>query len=172
MGGKVALLLAVRYPELVGELLLIAPSPPGPEPMSQQDRARLRAAHGDAAALEAQYRSVTRLPPEPQDLAALIRDGLRASLDAWHAWTDAGSLEDLRSELPGSRLAPAHPDPLPISVLYSEDDPVITPQTIHDMVLALLPQATVSAVQGSGHLIPLEDPEAVLALIAAGATSR
>jgi pimeloyl-ACP methyl ester carboxylesterase len=167
MGGKVAMLLAARHPELVSELLLIAPSPPGPEPMTDEGRARLRAAHADPAALEAQYREITRRSLDPQDLAALIQDGERAGVAAWHAWTDAGSLEDLRSALVGTRLAPAHPDPLPVRVLYSEDDPAITPQTVQDM-LKLLPQATASAIRGSGHLIPLEDPDAVLALIADG----
>ncbi|WP_293911955.1 alpha/beta hydrolase [Deinococcus sp.] len=168
MGAKVALLLAIRHPELVGELLLIAPSPPGGEPMTPPGRADLRAAHADAAALEAQYRAISRRPLPAPDLAALIRDGVRASLVAWHAWTEVGSLEDLRSELVGSRLSPAHPDPLPIRVLYSEDDPAIPPQTVQDMVLRLLPQATATVIQGVGHLIPLEDPQAVLALIGAG----
>ena len=157
MGGKVVLLLAARHPDLVAELLLVAPSPPSPEPMSDEDRAGLRAAHGDRAALEKQYRTITRAPLPQEDFGGLVRDGLRADPGAWTAWPDVGSLEDVRGELGGLRA--------PVTVLYSEDDPAITPETIREQVLGTLPQARAVAVRGSGHLIPLERPQDVLALL-------
>lgn len=157
MGGKVALLLAARHPDLVAELLLVAPSPPSPEPMSGEDRATLRAAHGDRAALERQYRSITRAPLPQEDFAALVRDGLRADAGAWTAWTDVGSREDVRAHLGDLRA--------PVTVLYSEDDPAITPDTIRGQVLGALPQARALAIRGSGHLIPLERPQDVRALL-------
>ncbi|KQR22982.1 alpha/beta fold hydrolase [Deinococcus sp. Leaf326] len=159
MGGKVVVLLAARYPDLVDELLLIAPSPPTPEPMSDEDRARLRAAHGDAAALTRQYHDVIRAPVPQEDFDGLVRDGLRADAEAWVAWPDVGSLEDIRSELGGLRA--------PVTVLYSEDDPAITPDTIRRKVLGALPQARAVALRGSGHFIPLERPQDVLALLTA-----
>ncbi|GGM08946.1 hydrolase [Deinococcus aerophilus] len=157
MGGKVALLLAARCPELVSELLLIAPSPPTPEPMEPQGRARLRAAHGDREALRAQYRHITHRPLPEQDFAQLIADGLRACHDAWTAWTDVGSREDISGELGGLDL--------PIAVLYSEDDPAISPGTIRREVLGRLPGAQATATRGSGHLLPLELPEVVKAFL-------
>lgn len=159
MGGKVALLLAARHPELVSELFLIAPSPPTPEPMDPEGRAKLRAAHGDCDALNAQYHEITVQPIPEQDFAQLIEDGLRASQDAWIAWPDVGSREDISGELDSLKL--------PITVLFSEDDPAISPDTIRSEVLARLPQATAVPIHGSGHLIPLEDPQAVVALLAA-----
>ncbi|WP_288434332.1 alpha/beta hydrolase [uncultured Deinococcus sp.] len=158
MGGKVVLLLAARHPDLVAELLLVAPSPPSPEPMSDEDRAGLRAAHGDRAALEEQYRTIACSPLLPEDFEALVRDGLRADAGAWAAWTDVGSLEDVRGDLGGLRA--------PVTVLYSEDDTSITPDTIRGQVLGALPQARAVATRGSGHFIPLERPQDVLALLA------
>ena len=157
MGGKVALLLAARHPALVTELLLIAPSPPGPEPMADEDRAQLRAAWGDAAALERQYRLITHQPLPEQDLHQLVSDGLRASRAAWEAWTDVGSREDISGEL--GALA------VPIAVLFSEDDPAIGPQTIRTGVLAKLAAARGEPIKGSGHLLPLEVPERVRAAL-------
>lgn len=154
MGGKVALLLAARYPELISELLLIAPSPPTPEPMEPEGRAKLRAAYGNRDALSAQYHDITHQPIPEQDFEQLIEDGLRASRDAWTAWTDLGSREDISSEIGGLKL--------PITVLYSEDDPAISPDTVRSEVLARLPGARAVPIRGSGHLIPLEDPQAVL----------
>lgn len=157
MGGKVALLLAARDPGLVSELFLLAPSPPTPEPMTPEGRATLRAAYGTPAALGAQYQDITRQPIPEQDFEQLIQDGLRASCEAWTAWTDVGSREDISGELHGLRL--------PITVLYSEDDPAISRTTIRSEVLARLPEARALPLQGSGHLIPLEQPEAVVALL-------
>ncbi|GAA4018581.1 alpha/beta hydrolase [Deinococcus rubellus] len=154
MGGKVALLLAARHPALVAELLLIAPSPAGPEPMGDEDRAQLRAAWGDPVALEKQYRHISRQPLPEQDLYQLVSDGLRASRDAWEAWTDVGSREDIGGEL--GTLA------VPVTVLFSEDDPAIGPEVIRDEVLAKLAGTQGQPIKGSGHLIPLEVPQSVL----------
>jgi len=38
MGGKIALALAARRPAGLASLVLLAPSPPAPEPMSEEDR--------------------------------------------------------------------------------------------------------------------------------------
>ncbi|CAM3372690.1 AB hydrolase-1 domain-containing protein [Deinococcus saxicola] len=157
MGGKVVLLLAARHPELVSELFLIAPSPPTPEPMEPEGRSKLRAAHGDRDALNAQHHDITRQPIPEQDFVQLVEDGLRASRDAWIAWPDVGSREDISGELDSLRL--------PITVLFSEDDPAISPDTIRSEVLARFPQATAVPIRGSGHLVPLEKPEAVLPLL-------
>ncbi|MFK7603098.1 alpha/beta fold hydrolase [Deinococcus sp. SM5_A1] len=159
MGGKVALLLAAQNPELVSELFLIAPSPPTPEPMDPEGRAKLRAAHGDRDALNAQYHDITRQPIPEQDFAQLVEDGLRARHDAWIAWPDVGSREDISGELDSLKL--------PITVLFSEDDPAISPDTIRSEVLARFPGARAIPIHGSGHLIPLEKPEAVLSLLQA-----
>ncbi|QFP75973.1 alpha/beta fold hydrolase [Deinococcus sp. AJ005] len=159
MGGKVALLVAARNPGLVSELFLIAPSPPTPEPMDPEGRAKLRAAHGDRDALNAQYHDITVQPIPQQDFAQLVQDGLCASRDAWTAWPDVGSREDISSQLDGLNL--------PITVLFSEDDPAISPDTIRSEVLGRFFQAKPVVIHGSGHLIPLEDPQAVVTLLAA-----
>ncbi|CAM3508251.1 alpha/beta fold hydrolase [Deinococcus frigens] len=70
-----------------------------------------------------------------------------------------GSREDISGELDGLKL--------PITVLYSEDDPAISPDTIRSEVLARFPQAAAVPIRGSGHLIPLEKPDAVISLLQA-----
>ena len=107
--------------------------------------------------MEKQYRHITLQPLPEQDLRQLVSDGLRASRAAWEAWTDVGSREDIGGEL--GALA------VPITVLFSENDPAIGPQTIRDGVLAKLAGARGEPVEGSGHLLPLEVPERVRAAL-------
>ncbi|TSA87664.1 alpha/beta hydrolase [Deinococcus detaillensis] len=157
MGGKVVLLLAARFPSLVSELLLVAPSPSTPEPMTEEGRAELRSAHGDSAALDAQQKHITLERLAEPDRQQFIKDGQRASRDAWQAWPDVGSREDVSGEISGLTL--------PIQVLFSEDDPAIDADTIRSQVLANLPQARATAVRGCGHLMPLEAPQHILAAL-------
>ena len=157
MGGKVALVLAARAPELVARLVLVAPSPPTPEPMTQASRAELRASYADADALEAQLRRITLKPLAAEDVRQWITDGQRASRDAWQAWTDVGSRQDLTRQLGQLNV--------PITVLFSEDDPAISAQTIRAEVIARLPGARAESIRGSGHLIPLEAPHSVVSAL-------
>ena len=52
MGGKIAVEIAARQPENLRGCVLIAPSPPSPEPMSDADRADMLRGHGTREAAE------------------------------------------------------------------------------------------------------------------------
>lgn len=164
MGAKVAAVLAGRRPAGLQALLLIAPSPPSPEPMSDQDRADLKAAHGQPERLRQHYRKITRLPITEQMTAQLISDGLRASRAAWNAWPDSGSRE--HAEAGTSRIT------VPVTLLTSVADPVITPQVVAERLRPAFPQASFTPFQGSGHLLPLELPAEVAAAVRAVCARR
>lgn len=53
MGGKIALNLAARQPAGLAGVVLLSPSPPGPEPMSETDRQAVLSTCGQAG--EAEY---------------------------------------------------------------------------------------------------------------------
>ncbi len=159
MGAKVAAVLAGRRPAGLQALLLIAPSPPSPEPMSDQDRADLKAAHGQPERLRQHYEKITRLPLTEQMMAQLVSDGLRASPAAWNAWPDSGSREDVGTGAAGIMV--------PVTLLTSLADPVITPQVVAELLKPVFPQASFTHVQGSGHLLPLELPAEVAASVQA-----
>lgn len=159
MGAKVAAVLAGRRPAGLRALLLIAPSPPSPEPMSDQDRTDLKAAHGQPERLRQHYEKITRLPLSEQMMTQLISDGLRAGPAAWNAWPDSGSRENV-----GARVADIT---VPVTLLTSVADPVITPQVVAEQLGHAFPQAAFKQVQGSGHLLPLELPAEVAAAVRA-----
>lgn len=52
MGGKIALAVAARHPPGLRGLLLLAPSPPGPEPLTDAERFASLAAYGQAGEAE------------------------------------------------------------------------------------------------------------------------
>ena len=157
MGGKVATVLAGRRPAGLSGLLLVAPSPPSPEPMTAQQRAELKALYGDAEALREHYRQITRRPLTEAALTELIQDGQRASRAAWNAWPDSGSREE-RSADAASISVPAH-------ILTSADDPVIPPEVALQQLRPAFPHARWQVLSGSGHLLPLEVPAEVAAAI-------
>ncbi|MGY2893927.1 alpha/beta fold hydrolase [Deinococcus sp. UYEF24] len=157
MGGKVAAVLAARRPAGLTGLLLIAPSPLSPEPMTAQDRQALKAAYGQPHLLTEHYRQITRQPLSEGVLAQLVSDGVRGSQAAWDAWPDSGSREDRSPEV--GRIE------VPISLLTSEDDPVISPQVVAQHLLPIYSGAALTRLSGSGHLLPLELPTEVATFI-------
>lgn len=159
MGGKVAAVLAARRPTGLAGLVLVAPSPLSPEPMTDDDRQALKDAYGQPDKLRAHYRQITKAPVQPAALAQLITDGKRGSHAAWDAWPDAGSREDRRAEAAQIQV--------PVWLLTSQDDPVISPQVVAEQVIPSFPQATHTTLQGSGHLLPLELPASVASVLSA-----
>lgn len=154
MGGKVALALAARRPPGLRGLVLVAPSPPGPEPMEDAARAKLRAAWNDRAAAQEVAHGVSRHRDGPA-FDRVVADHLRASRDAWVAWLDGGSREDL------SALA-AKVD-VPVLVVAGADDEALGPGVQARETLPLLPGAALHVIANSRHLVPLDQPDALAA---------
>lgn len=153
MGGKAAQALAADPPPGLEQLLLVAPSPLSPEPMTEDDRASMKAAYGSEAASRETLTKIACLPLPPEMEALVINDNLRASRAAWEAWADLGSKQDL-SALAPKILAPTH-------VLSGTGDAVLSPDVQQKEVVARIPGATLTTVPDAGHLLPLEAPEVV-----------
>ena len=155
MGGKVAMALAARHPPGLRGLVLVAPSPPGPEPMAEDARAKLRAAWGDPAAAADVAQGISRHRDGPV-FDRIVADHLRASRAGWNAWLDGGSREDLQ--------AMARQIDVPVLVVAGADDASLGPAVQVQMTLPLLRDAAMHTVEASRHLVPLDAPHE-LALI-------
>ncbi len=172
MGGKIASLVAARTLDgssglfgLAG-VVLLAGSPPSPEPMGDDARAQMlswaRAGiAGDGHLATANARTFiddnvgAPLSPENDDRA--LSDVLRSAAEAWLAWFERGSLEDRAAEV-GILDVPA------LIVAGGSDGPLgEAGQREHN--LPVYPRATLEVLAGAGHLLPLERPDELADLI-------
>ncbi len=174
MGAKIASVVARRAedgePGLDGltGLVLLAGSPPGPEPMGDDQRAAMRAyfvggaeqsgreAHGFIA-----QNIGAALDPATHEGAAA--DTLRADTGAWRAWLDTGSREDWAARV-GRLRTPA------LLVAGGADGP-LGPEAQFGAAAAHFENARVVVLDGAGHLLPLERPDDVARLVEEHLTS-
>ena len=158
MGGKIALALAARQPAGLRRLVLLSPSPPAGEPMSDDERTAALACFGKAADAEKTFDIITWLPLSTAIRQAVVADNLRCSRPAWEAWLTSGSREDISAQLPGLAV--------PCHLLVGAHDKAITPATQRAHTLPYLPAGTdCRVVAEAGHLLPLEAPALVAELL-------
>ncbi|WNW10279.1 alpha/beta hydrolase [Pseudomonas sp. DTU_2021_1001937_2_SI_NGA_ILE_001] len=160
MTGKVAVVLAARRPDYLAGLILVAPSPPGPQPMSEADRDRQRAYDRSREQAEA-FVDESSFHPLPQALREVaIGDARQVNLQAWKAWVDQGSREDWSARI-GSL-------PYPVLLVCGADDQQVPgPDEQARTTLAHFPEGRIELIQGAGHLMPLQTPQALAALMLA-----
>ena len=149
MGGKMALALAARQPAGLRRLVLLSPSPPAGEPMSEKARAASLAAYGKPEEAEKTFRKITRQPLSDALRAHVIADNLRSTEAAWATWLLKGAREDISAQMPRLNV--------PCHLLVGDDDAAITPASQRHLTLPLLPAGTsFDVVPNTGHLLPLE----------------
>jgi pimeloyl-ACP methyl ester carboxylesterase len=163
MGGKIASVAASRA--LAGEhglfglsgVVLLAASPPTPEPMSDDDRAEKRAMADGGALDPASARSFVDANVgaalDPAADAIAVGDVQRASAEAWTAWFDRGSREDW-SEAVGVLDVPA-------LIVAGGSDGDLGESAQRELNGRVYPRAQLCVLEGAGHLLPLERPAEV-----------
>ncbi len=157
MSGKVALALASRQPAGLQRLLLLSPSPPVPEPISDTDRQEMLETHGQQTAAEETCAKITAKPLSKSVKAQIIADNLRTSKTAWNAWLTLGSKENISEQMPSISV--------PVHIIVGTKDEAIAPDVQQKMTLPYLPSATLESIDGAGHLLPWETPNELTAFI-------
>jgi len=167
MGGKIVTLVAARAAAgetgLSGVLgvVLVAASPPSPEPMDEDRRVEMigwfadgQISGTDAAAF---VDANTATPLEGRSRDAAIDDVRRSSREAWLGWLERGSREDWSAD--AGCIA------IPALVLAGAEDGDLGEEAQRRLNLPHYVTAGLHVVQGAAHLIPYEQPEALAALI-------
>jgi pimeloyl-ACP methyl ester carboxylesterase len=173
MGGKLAAIVTRAAQDntegldnLTG-VVLISPSPVGPEPMEESKRAEmlksLARATTDATENETRARkfvedNIGKLPLVESVQHRSIDDVLRMNRDAFVAWLTSGSKEDWADRV-GVIDVPA-------LVLAGTEEKALGPKAQRTHTLAHFRNATLSPLEGGGHLGPLERPFEIVEHIA------
>jgi pimeloyl-ACP methyl ester carboxylesterase len=157
MGGKIALSAASHQPAGLKGVVLVAPSPPTPEPIPDDKRASLKRNWGGRSEMEKLVEGLTVDPLEKTVFAQVVDDHLAVSAKAWNAWLDTGSREDISDSM--KKVA------VPVSVANGSDDPNFSMTFLKEEIGGYLSHTTFTEVAGAGHLIPLEKPQELAELI-------
>ena len=160
MGGKTALALAARQPEGLRGLILIAPSPPTPQPMSNEERRQEIDSYGDASASEKSATKIAVVPLSDIARATFVEDNLRTAQSAWAAWNESGTREDISAVMTKIEV--------PALLITGGKDPVISHDVYEGEVAARLPQQPEQMViPEGGHLITFTHSELIAEKISA-----
>lgn len=153
MGGKIALQMAANQAPGLQQLILIAPSPPTYEPMSDEEKTRLLDNHPsrDNAEKTLNNSAICNLSPAQQELA--IQTHMAVSSSAWNWWLRSGMNENIAAQM--------HQIDVPVTAILSKDDPVIPYETVKFELSSLIPQTQIVTTSKVGHLLPFEAPDLI-----------
>ncbi|RKP46359.1 alpha/beta fold hydrolase [Trinickia fusca] len=158
MGGKVAQLLASRRPEGLEGLVLVAPSPPSPMLLPDEQRAVMMSAYESRESVGWVLDHVlTGRPLTPARREQVIADSLRGAPQAKAAWPNVAMREDITADVAAIDV--------PVLVIAGERDQVDRVETLQAELLPRIAHARLEVLPGIGHLSPLEAPSAVAAAI-------
>ncbi len=157
MGGKIALSLASHKPFGLHKLVLFAPSPPTPEPMSDEEKTQLLTAYNNRPELIKIINSITSIPLPDFDINNLVNDNLRASETSWKAWIKHGSQENICLQISDVNV--------PVLVISGQYDKKLSSSFLHDEFVKYLQFADFEEIKDAGHLLPVEAPLSVAKLI-------
>jgi len=151
MSGKIAVDVATNDPNFsVKQLILVAPSPPTVEHITDKELQRMLI-HPNLKEAEITVGSITIKPLSEEQHQLVVQNNLETDSRTWNWWLTEGVHHSIAED--SANLF------LPITVLASEDDPAIGFESILKETMRHLPDAKLITTKGVGHLIPMEAPE-------------
>jgi pimeloyl-ACP methyl ester carboxylesterase len=162
MGGKTAMQVALRAPELLTGLVVVDISPVPYRGGESEHVRHLRAMRRmDLATLESRAQADERLAEDVQDarVRAFLLQNLARTPEGWR-WR--ANLELLARDLPSVADFPVPPDAQPydgpVLWLAGADSPYVRDEH-RDRMTELFPRARLVRVKGAGHWVHAEVPE-------------
>ncbi|MEV6171626.1 alpha/beta hydrolase [Streptomyces sp. NPDC051954] len=154
MGGKVTQVLASRRPAGLKGAVLVAPAPPAPVRVTPEFQEALSHAYDSAETIDQSIdRVLTNGGLSAEARQQVHEDSSRAGEAARMAWPRQALVEDFAHRVGAIDV--------PVLVLAGSDDKVDSPTVLREHLLPLVPTATLTEVDGTGHLSPLEAPDQI-----------
>ena len=130
-------------------LVLIAPSPPTVEEMSEDEKNRMLN-HPNRAECIITVENSTIKNLKRKKLKTAIVSQMEVHPMTWNWWIEVGMDNNISARIKSIDV--------PSYVICSKDDPVISMNQIYDEVMPYLFRPRLIQLSGCGHLIPLESP--------------
>ena len=160
MTGKVAAVLAGQSLPGLERLVLLTPSPLGPEPIPPDVRAEMLAQNGSSRDdAESFIKANSALPLREDVFERAVEDRMRANPAAWRAWLENGSREDWSASFTGLSV--------PTLVIAAAEDSSLGPDVQERLTMPHFPGAHMEVLRASGHMVPMEAPEQLASLLRA-----
>ncbi len=157
MSGKIAVDMAANDPNFgIKQLILVAPSPPTTENISEENKQQMLR-HPNREQAENTAASITLKPITAEQRELIIKNNLEADDKTWNWWVLQGSNHSIADD--AEHLF------LPITVIVSEDDPAISFDSTLKETIPHLPDAKLVTIKKAGHLLPIEVSEWLAAQI-------
>ena len=148
MGGKIATQVCIDVAKgAVKNLILVAPSPPTTEPLEEDDKKHMLD-HPNILEAKRSVNVAVKKPLTVDQYNLAVENQLVTDEKTWRWWILKGMHHSI-----GAKAALLK---LPIFILASNDDPIITPKVIKERVTSVFKNATLITTSEVGHLIPLE----------------
>ncbi|MBE7384240.1 MAG: alpha/beta hydrolase [Leptolyngbya sp. SIO1E4] len=158
MGAKIALQVAASLQgERLQAVVLVTPSPPTQEPISYRERTRLLNYHSNQENAQITIDRAIQKPLTERRRSIAVRTHMNVAESAWCWWLLEGMNHSIADQMKHVRV--------PVTILASQDDPVIPYPIIQQEVMGVLPNAQLVEISGVGHLMPLEAPVLVATAI-------
>jgi pimeloyl-ACP methyl ester carboxylesterase len=150
LSGKVAMVLSAEPPANLAQVILVAPSPLQPEPMSEEARATMRVANTTTSRVREFVEGGAHRAMTEEDITIGMEDVERANPDAWLAWVDGGTKEDW-SDRVKALLVPA-------TLIVGEYDQAIPLdfQRQHTLPLVERTGGKLVVIEDAAHMLPYE----------------
>jgi pimeloyl-ACP methyl ester carboxylesterase len=160
MGGKVAQLVAATGPAGLRALVLVAPGPAKPaQAVTAEYQDDLSHAYdNDETTSTARDHILTATPLSDTVKTQVLEDSQASSSGARTEWPLHGIAEDITAD--------AGSISVPVLVLAGENDVVEPIDVLRSNLLPYLSDAALTVVPKTGHLIPLEAPDALAEAVA------
>ncbi|GLB48227.1 alpha/beta fold hydrolase [Neptunitalea lumnitzerae] len=157
MGGKLALLAAAMAKDVtIQKVVLVAPSPPTIEAMPEREKIRMLH-HPDYTEAETTVINGTYQALPMPKLEFAIQTQLEVENNTWKWWLEEGMKNSVLAEVENLKV--------PLYLICSEHDNAITKEMIQDEVLSNLRFEKIYTTSHVGHLLPIENPQYVAAIL-------
>jgi pimeloyl-ACP methyl ester carboxylesterase len=157
MGGKIAQMLAGRRPDGLRALVLVAPAPPTPLQAPDAQKQSMLNSYTTPEGIGDALKVISHRPLTIAQRLQVTEDSLGGAEAAKVAWLSQGMALDVSEQAASITV--------PVCVIVGSADQVEKDAALREALLPLVPHATFEAIEGVGHLSPLEAPEEVAAAI-------